>query len=137
MQRREIVAPIHLNELEYYLLGLCTFTGGSGLIGLLQRRDLGTSQPMWLDTIWFFMLFVGGITGVIGLSLPDSVVGLLVERIAMFPIASGAVMYAVATAAHHGWTSAGLVALFGVAAFLRGVKITRLVKYSFPSGRRE
>lgn len=132
--RRDVLLPVTPNPMEVYLLVLCAFSGGTGLIRL--AGGVRSVQPVWLDAGWYLLLLAGGVTAVAGLYWRDTLVGMLVVRAAMWPVGAGAAMYAAGQGFAGRWAQAVVVAAFGVAAVLRAAAIGRQLRYGVVGRRR-
>lgn len=127
--RRDVLVPLEANPMEVYLLGLCAISGATQLLALLAGTPPTTIVvPMWLNVIWYVLLLVGGVTGVVGAFWRDTLTGLLVLRAAVWPVGHTALGYAAVLAWKGQWMSAVVVAVFGVACLWRYVKISRFVR---------
>lgn len=123
---RRVLVPLAPNALEVFLLALCAWSGLSGLVtwwitGVIPQVRL---DP-WLAVGWLFLLGVGGLAGVIGSYLPDPILGGLVLRAALLPVAGGALTAAIGSAWRGEWPTAVVLTGLSVAAAWRTVQITR------------
>jgi hypothetical protein len=80
------------------------------------------------DWCWFALIIAGGVGGMAAALIKDAIVSMLTFRAALIPLGFGAYTYAAVLAFVHNPTSALIVALFGGAAHLRVIQLSRLMR---------
>lgn len=128
MMRRDMLVRLEPNPMEVYLLALCVLSGLVGLVVTITTGHTANGLPAWLSVPWNVLLTVGGLGGLAGTFWRDAVIGQLIVRAAMWPIACGAAVYAVILGARFGWLQGIVVAAFGAAAAWRAIQITRRMR---------
>lgn len=105
--------------------------GGFGALLGPAPGSVNELVPDWLRIIWGAVLLAGGITGLVSAWLPDRLVGLLVERIALSWIGGAAAAYGVAVLYVAGWgglLAGTLVLSVAWAAVKRALDVTRTLR---------
>jgi hypothetical protein len=119
-----VFAPIVPNVMEVFVLGLCAWNGISGLATWVFTGVVPDVRlHHWLAVGWLTLLAVGGLAGVVGCFWPDPILGGLVLRAALWPVAGGALTAGTGSAWLGDWSLATILILFAMAAALRAVQI--------------
>lgn len=122
-RRNDVLVSLDRNPLEIFLLGLCFTSGLAGLLG--ESPPDGPHVPQVINWVWFGLLVWGGLGGLIGSSLRDAITGVLLVRASMLPAGFGAYVFGVIELLQARFLSGSIVVLFGAAAHLRVVQITK------------
>lgn len=116
---------------EIYTLGLCLLAGIPLLIGNSRPGSIQSLLPESWQVIWSIFLVGGSLVALIGIFLPNRVIGLLLEQFGMIPTGVAAISYAVVVLVSVGITGVIPVAVvggFGVACIRRWFRIQNAFK---------
>lgn len=113
-----------------YLYALCVVSGLVYVAAGPAPNSVSALLPGSLVYLWGVSLAAGGVLALLSAWLRDPTTGLLIERVAMLPLAGATLVYAVALLSLGRLAvlpPAGMVVAFGAAAAWRAVQITRQV----------
>lgn len=126
-----VVIPDRHNPFQIWMMGACVVTGMARLFQMPRQEDAVEGLPHFVLVTWYLFLLLGGIIGLLSMVTRDEITGYLVERAAMWLLASATGFYAISHVINVGWGesfSLIFVAAFGVACLWQAWKIGRLFK---------
>lgn len=123
-----LVLPDRHNPFQMWMMGACISTGLVRLLETPNQEGVTAMLPHYVLVVWYLFLLLGGVIGLLSMLTRDVVSGFLIERSAMWLLASATVFYVVAYIATMGLSgsiSLIFVGAFGAACVARGWKIGR------------
>lgn len=128
---RLVVLPDRHNPFQIFMLGACVVTGLVRLFQMPQHEGAVSGLPHGVLVTWYLFLLLGGVIGLLSMVTRDEITGYLIERAAMWLLASATGFYIASYLAKMGVTgsfSLIFVGAFGLACLWRAWRIGRVFK---------
>lgn len=84
------------NPFEVLILVWAIIGGASRLVGMNFGNETVVHLPDWVVTVWYMLLCIGGLVGLVGVWIRETLTSLLVERAGMLFLGPVGVAYSLA-----------------------------------------
>lgn len=129
VRRGDLLVPLDRNPLELYLLVLCVVFGTASTAMLAVTGETPDHASTVVGSVFYPMLAIAGLTGIVGAYWRDAITGVLIVRAAMIPLACATLSYAVSVGrGGGGWLTAVVISGLAVACAWRAWEITTHVR---------